>query len=69
MGKIARLKANQKCKKVAAQKQKVHTNFLRQMDMYDGYNFVKDIPPNPSYSLMYSLKDGMTYVAVSSDTH
>ena len=65
MGKKARLKANQKSKKADVQKLKEHTNFLRHTNMYDGCNFAEDMPPNPSYSLMHSLKDRFSIVMYS----
>ena len=36
--------------------------------MYDECNFVEDLPPKPSYSMMHSLKDGFS-ILMYSGTH
>ena len=42
-----RHKVNQLARKAAVKKLKVHTQFLRQINMYSNGDFKEDMPPNP----------------------
>ena len=66
--KKARYNANQISKKSALKNLKLHTEYLRQMKMYDDDNLNEEMPPNPSYSLMHSLEEGF-FILMYSSTH